>query len=127
MAVVAVSAIQNTHWLPELIQFILTDQAELVQKPFSLFGVLDASHAEWRDLRSIRNQIHKAGMFAGKTHSEGQFAGALDIPKVPSFTDRLKFRLSILPRVWSEGDHRDWNAIRLWTESLAPVLHQGGA
>jgi hypothetical protein len=56
--------------------------------------------------------------------SEGLFAGALDIGKIPSFGDRLKFRLSVLFRVWSEGDHRDWNAIRGWANSTRPLLLQ---
>jgi hypothetical protein len=55
--------------------------------------------------------------------SEGYFAGTLDIRKVPSFSNRLKFRLSVLFGVWAEGDHRDWDAIRLWAECLAPQLH----
>jgi hypothetical protein len=54
--------------------------------------------------------------------SEGLFAGALDISQVPSFRDRLKFRLSVAFGVWSEGDHRDWDAIRAWAEELAPLL-----
>ena len=47
-----------------------------------------------------------------KPVSEGLFAGALGIRKVPSSSDRFKSRLSVLFGVWSEGDHRDWNAIR---------------
>ena len=54
--------------------------------------------------------------------SEGLFAGALDIRKVPSASDRFKFRLSVLFGVWTEGDHRDWNAIREWTVNLGPLL-----
>jgi hypothetical protein len=54
--------------------------------------------------------------------SEGIFAGALDISKIPSFSDRLKFRLSVLFGVWSEGDHRDWDAIRAWADSLSTKL-----
>jgi hypothetical protein len=50
------------------------------------------------------------------------FAGVLDISKVPTFKDRLMFRLSVLFGVWTEGDHRDWNAIRAWAESLRPLL-----
>ena len=61
-----------------------------------------------------------------KPVSEGLFAGVLDISKVPSFSDRLKFRISVLSGVWSEGDHRDWNAIRLWAESLPPLLLKKG-
>jgi menaquinone-dependent protoporphyrinogen IX oxidase len=58
-----------------------------------------------------------------KPVSEGQFAGALDISKVPAWRDRLMFRLSVLFGVWAEGDHRDWKAIRSWAESLVPQFH----
>ncbi len=53
----------------------------------------------------------------------GATAGVADaIGKIPSFSDRLKFRLSVLFGVWKEGDHRDWNAIRTWAESLVPLI-----
>ena len=54
--------------------------------------------------------------------SEGLFAGALDIGPIPSLGERLKFRLNVLFGVWTEGDHRNWNAIRAWAESLRPHL-----
>jgi hypothetical protein len=54
--------------------------------------------------------------------SEGLFAGALNIAKVPSLSERIKFRMSVLFGVWTEGDHRDWKAIRSWAESLLPRL-----
>jgi menaquinone-dependent protoporphyrinogen IX oxidase len=54
--------------------------------------------------------------------SEGLFTGGLDISKVPSFWDRVKFRISVLLGVWKEGDHRDWEAIEKWGRSLVPLL-----
>ena len=54
--------------------------------------------------------------------SEGLFPGLLDISRVPSLGDKLKFRLSVVFGVWLEGDHRDWNAIHAWAESLRPLL-----
>jgi hypothetical protein len=54
----------------------------------------------------------------------GLFAGTLDLGKVPSFGDRMKFSLSVKMGVWSEGDHRDWNAIQAWAEDLRPLLLQ---
>jgi hypothetical protein len=54
--------------------------------------------------------------------SEGVFAGALDISKISSFSDRLKFRLSVLFGVWSEGEQRDWDAIHAWADSLSTKL-----
>lgn len=52
----------------------------------------------------------------------GLFAGFLDISKVPSLSDRLKFRMSVLFGVWKEGDHRDWVAIRAWAEETRRLL-----
>jgi hypothetical protein len=41
---------------------------------------------------------------------------------VPSAGDRFKFRLSVIFGVWKEGDQRDWEAIRVWAESLRPLM-----
>jgi menaquinone-dependent protoporphyrinogen oxidase len=122
-AVVAGSAIQGGQWLPEAMQFVQTHRAVLAQKPFATFLVCmtlamkDADKyrkhvATW--LEPVRALV--------KPVSVGLFAGALDIRKIPSLGDRLKFRLSVLFGVWSEGDHRDWNAIRAWAESTRPLL-----
>jgi menaquinone-dependent protoporphyrinogen oxidase len=122
-AVVAGSAIQAAKWLPEAMQFIQINRAALAQKPFAAFLVCmtlampkadQYRHhvAAW--LEPVRSVVRPV--------SEGLFAGALHIRKVPSFSDRLKFRLSVAFGVWSEGDHRDWNAIRAWAESLRPRL-----
>ena len=122
-AVVAGSAIQGRRWLPEAMQFMQTHRATLAQKPFAAFLVCMTlampsadkyrqGVADW--LAPVRALV--------KPVSEGLFAGALDIGKIPSFGDRLKFRLSVLLGVWSEGDHRDWNAIRAWADSIRPLL-----
>jgi menaquinone-dependent protoporphyrinogen oxidase len=122
-AVVAGSAIQGGHWLPEAMQFMHTHQAALAHKPFAAFLVCMTlatpradtyrqSVAEW--LVPVRSLVRPV--------SEGLFAGALDISTVPSFRDRLKFRVSVALGVWREGDHRDWNAIRAWAADLKPML-----
>jgi menaquinone-dependent protoporphyrinogen oxidase len=122
-AVVAGSAIQRGQWLPEAMQFIRTHQAALTKKPFAAFLVCmtlampNADQyrqgvADW--LEPVRALVRPV--------SEGFFAGALDISQIPSFSDRLKFRLSVAFGVWSEGDHRDWRAIRAWAADLKSVL-----
>jgi menaquinone-dependent protoporphyrinogen oxidase len=122
-AVVAGSAIHGRQWLPEAMQFMRTHQAALVQKPFAAFlvcmtlampgaGKYRQGVADW--LEPVRALVRPV--------SEGLFAGVLDISQVPSLGDRLKFRLSVLFGVWSEGDHRDWNAIRAWAADLKPIL-----
>jgi menaquinone-dependent protoporphyrinogen oxidase len=123
-AVVAGSAIQGGKWLPEAMQFMQTHRAALTQKPFAAFLVcmtLAIANGKYREhvadfLQPVRALVRPV--------SEGLFAGALDISKVPSFRDRLMFRLSVIFGVWSEGDHRDWNAIRAWAESIRPLLLQ---
>ena len=122
-AVVAGSAIQSASWLPEAMEFIQTNQAALRRVPCAVFLVCltmtmsnaDKYRAHVADfLQPVRAIVHPV--------SEGLFAGVLDISKIPSFGDRLKFRLSVLFRVWAEGDHRDWNAIRAWAEGLRPLM-----
>jgi len=122
-AVVAGSGINGAAWRPEAMQFIRDHQAELKRKPFAAFlvcmtlamknGEQYRSHvASWLDpVRALVRPV-----------SEGLFAGGLDIRKVPTFKDRLGFRMSVLFGVWKEGDHRDWNAIRKWAMELKPLL-----
>lgn len=123
-AVVAGSAINGGEWLPEAMQFMRSHQNELRRKPFAAFlvcmtlsmknGEQYRNHvATWLDpVRALVRPV-----------SEGLFAGVLDIKKIPSFSDRLKFRLSVMFGVWKEGDHRDWNAVRSWAVALKPLLY----
>jgi menaquinone-dependent protoporphyrinogen oxidase len=122
-AVVAGSAIQNRQWLPEAMQFMQVHQAELVHKPCAIFlvcmtlamrikGDYRGQVADW--LNPVRKLVQPV--------SEGLFPGVLDISKIPSASDRLKFRLSVLFGVWKEGDHRDWNAIHAWAKNLPRLL-----
>jgi len=104
-------------------QFMETHRATLIQKPFAAFLVCMTLAMPNAD----KYRAHVAGFLQPvralvKPVSEGIFAGTLDIGKIPSFSDRLKFRLSVLFGVWAEGDHRDLNAIRAWAESIHPLL-----
>ncbi len=121
-AAVVGSAIQAAQWLPEAMDFLRTHQAALARLPCATFTVCmtlamrnPQYHkvvSEW--VRPVRDLV--------KPVSEGLFAGVLDLAKVPSRADRLKFRISVAMGVWSEGDHRDWTAIRAWAEGLRPLL-----
>jgi menaquinone-dependent protoporphyrinogen oxidase len=123
-AVVAGSAIQNKQWLPEAMQFIRTHRAELDSKPFAAFLVcMTLAMRNGEKYRPFVAEFMAPVRALVKPVSEGLFAGSLDIRKVPSASDRFKFRLSVLFGVWKEGDHRDWTAIRQWAESLPPRLN----
>jgi menaquinone-dependent protoporphyrinogen oxidase len=122
-AVIAGSAIQGGRWLPEAMQFLQTHQAGLKQIPVATFLVcmtLAMKNGE-QYRQHVINWMEPARAFV-RPVSEGMFAGTLDIHKVPSLSDRLKFRLSVLFGVWSEGDHRNWDAIHAWAASLSPLL-----
>jgi len=122
-AVVAGSAVQNKQWLPEAMQFIQSHQAELARKPFAAFWVcMTLAMRNGETYRPFVAEFLAPVRALVKPVSEGLFAGVLDISEAPSFGDRLKFRLSVLFGVWSQGDHRDWNAIRIWAQSLPPRL-----
>jgi menaquinone-dependent protoporphyrinogen oxidase len=119
---VAGSGIQAAHWLPEAMQFVRNHQAELSRKPFAAFLVcmtLAMKHGDYRE--HVKTFLQPVSALV-KPVSEGCFAGVLDIRKIPSLGQRLKFRLSVLMGVWSEGDHRDWKAIRAWAETIRPLL-----
>ena len=98
------------------------NQAALSSRPFAAFlvcetltigdGTYREQVAEW--LNPVR--------VVARPVAEGLFAGVLDISKIASFSDRLKFRSSVLFRVWTEGDYRDWQVIMSWTERFRPLL-----
>jgi menaquinone-dependent protoporphyrinogen oxidase len=122
-AVVAGSAIQGKQWLPEAVQFVKANRAELSRKPFAAFLVcMTLAMKNGESYRPFVADFLSPVRTLVRPVSEGLFAGVLDISKVPTLKDRLMFRLSVLFGVWSEGDHRDWNAIRKWAEGLSPLL-----
>lgn len=124
-AVIIGSAIQNRQWLPEAIGFIQKHRNELSQKPFAMFSL--CMTLAMRDGEKYRPQVsewlHPVRNLVSPV-SDGIFAGVLDINKIPALSDRLKFRLSVVFGVWSEGDHRDWQAINAWANELYPLLIQ---
>jgi menaquinone-dependent protoporphyrinogen oxidase len=122
-AVVAGSAIHGNKWLPEAVQFVQAHQAELHSQPFAIFLVcMTLAMRNGENYRPFVAEYMAPVRALVQPLSQGLFAGALDIRKVPLAGDRFKFRLSVLFGVWKEGDQRDWEAIRAWAESLRPQL-----
>jgi menaquinone-dependent protoporphyrinogen oxidase len=122
-AIIAGSAIRDRQWLPEALHFVQKHQAALRQKPFAAFLVCMtlAMKSSEKYRPHVATWLDPVSDIV-KPLSTGLFAGVLDIGKIESFSDRLKFRLSVLFGVWKEGDHRDWNAIRAWAASTYPLL-----
>jgi len=123
-AVVAGSAIQASAWLPEAVDFIRTHQGALVQKPFASFLVcMTLAMPNGEKYRPFVADFIKPVRSMVSPVSEAQFAGVLDLKKIPSLGNRIKFGISVLLGVWKQGDHRDWNAIKSWSASLSSKLN----
>lgn len=121
-AIVAGSAIRDRQWLPEAMAWAQTHRAELARKPFATFLVCMTMSVKKESYRQgVREWMAPVRALA-RPVSEGFFAGILDLAKVPTWRQRLAFRISILLGIWSEGDHRDWAAIRAWADELPAKL-----
>lgn len=122
-AVIAGSAIQSSAWLPEAVDFINANQRVLSQKPFATFLVcMTLAMPNGEKYRPFVMDFIKPVRHMVKPVSEAQFAGSLDLQKLPSLGDRIKFGISVLLGVWKKGDHRDWNAIQTWASTLPEAL-----
>ncbi|HLN21122.1 MAG TPA: flavodoxin domain-containing protein [Bacteroidales bacterium] len=122
-SVIAGSAIQAGKWLPEAIEFLNNNKDALQRKPFAAFLVCMTLAMSKGDqykttvsgwLQPVRNIVTPL--------SEGLFKGVLDIKRIPSFSERLKFRISLMTGIWKEGDHRDWDSIRDWTRKTKELI-----
>jgi len=124
-AVVAGSAIRGQKWLPEAMQFLCDHRSELSRKPFASFMVcitlsMPNAGQYLEGLKSWMGPVRALVQPVG----EGYFAGALDFSKLPFSFNILAMHLVVLMGIWKQGDHRDWQAIHAWAESLYPRLLQ---
>ncbi|MCX6334743.1 MAG: flavodoxin domain-containing protein [Bacteroidia bacterium] len=122
-AIIAGSAIQASKWLPEAIEFLQKNREEISKKPFAAFQVcMTLAMPNGEKYRQGVSEWMEPVRKIARPIKEGIFAGRLDLKSLPSFSDRLKFKISILMGVWKEGDHRNWNEIKQWAEDLIPIL-----
>ncbi|PKN92243.1 MAG: flavodoxin, partial [Chloroflexi bacterium HGW-Chloroflexi-7] len=95
-AVVAGSAIQASAWLPEAVDFISANQHALSQKPFATFLVcMTLAMKNGEKYRPFVTDFINPVRRMVKPVSEAQFAGVLDLKKIPSLGDRIKFGISV--------------------------------
>jgi menaquinone-dependent protoporphyrinogen oxidase len=91
-AVVAGSAIQGKQWLPEAVDFVRANRAELSRKPFAAFLVcMTLAMKNGENYRPFVVEFLAPVRALVKPVSEGLFAGKLDISKVPTLKDRVLF------------------------------------
>ena len=121
--IVAGSAIRAARWLPEAMQFIRAHQSTLRHKPFAIYTVcITLAMSNREQYRSAVSGWTAPVRAIVQPLSEGLFAGMLDFKKLPFNWETLKLRATVAMGIFPRGDHRDWEAVRAWAESLKPML-----
>ena len=122
-AIIAGSAIRAARWLPEAMHFIRTYQSTLRHKPFAMYTVcITLAMQGGEHYRNAVREWTAPVRAIVPPLSEGLFAGMLDFNKLPFNWETLKLRATVAMGIFPRGDHRDWNAIHAWAESLKPML-----
>jgi menaquinone-dependent protoporphyrinogen oxidase len=123
-AVVLGSAVRSSRCLPEAVEFAKTHQDALNRVKVAYFltclmlAVADTEETRREAaafLDPLREQLPRV-----QPLGLGLFAGVLDFSKLP-FLYRFVWPLTA-GRQASEGDYRDWEAIRAWAGDLHPKL-----
>jgi menaquinone-dependent protoporphyrinogen oxidase len=123
-AVVLGSAIRSSNCLPEAVEFVKTHRDALNRVKVAYFltclmiAVADTEKTRREAaafLDPLREQLPRV-----QPLGLGLFAGVLDFSKLP-FLYRFVWPLTA-GRQASEGDYRDWEAIRAWAADLYPKL-----
>jgi len=123
-AAVIGSAVHSSKWLPEAIKFIEANQKVLSQIHVAYFltclTLYKSNDVTRRRARSYLDPVLDA-VPQVKPVDIGLFAGVLDYSKL-SFMVRMVMKSKMKKKGVPEGDHRNWNDIRAWTEGLSPKL-----
>ena len=121
-AVVVGSAIRSDRWLPEATAFVEKNRQLLSGIPVAYFlTCLTMSNPSTRTQGKARSYLNpEITAIPEVTPVDiGLFAGVLDYGKLP-FHIRMVMKLKMSFKGVSEGDYRDWEAIRHWAEGLHP-------
>lgn len=116
-AVVLGAAIYNAKWNADAHQFVSQHHDTLTQLPVAIFtlGPLSASEAAKRNSRrQLDNELAKYSWL--KPVAVEIFAGKYD-PSKPG--------LGFFDRFVPASDHRNWDAIRAWAQTLSVQLQHG--
>ena len=112
-AVVLGSAIRMANWLPEMVEFIKTNQSALQSRPVALFTVHILNTGADETSRAARLAYLNTVRPLLNPVDEVFFSGRIDLETL-SFVDRLMVKMVKSPI----GDFRDWNGIRAWSSAI---------
>jgi menaquinone-dependent protoporphyrinogen oxidase len=112
-AVILGSAIRMASWLPEMVEFIKTNQSALQSRPVALFTVHILNTGADETSRAARLAYLNTVRPLINPVDEVFFAGRIDLETL-SFVDRLMVKMVKSPI----GDFRDWDGIRAWSSAV---------
>lgn len=112
-AVILGSAIRMGGWLPEMVEFIKTNQSVLQSHPVALFTIHMLNTGADETSRAARLAYLSSVRQFVNPIDEAFFAGRIDLDTL-SFMDRLMVKMVKSPI----GDFRDWERIRAWSSSV---------
>jgi menaquinone-dependent protoporphyrinogen oxidase len=119
-AVIVGSAIRMGRWLPEAVDFVKKHHDKLSRVPAAYFVVCSTMKDDTPENRkktlAYLDPVRKAAPDI-KPVDTGLFAGVIDFSKL-SFIDKSMLKV----RGASEGDFRNWAAIKQWATDVAPML-----
>lgn len=116
-AVVVGSAIRMGRWLPEAVAFVQTQRESFSHIPIAYFlvsGLLRNDTPETR--RTVRAFLNPVRKMIEPT-SIGLFAGKIDYSRMDGSDRSIAEGVSS-----SEGDWRNWEAIRGWAQGLQSIF-----
>jgi len=119
-AVIVGSAIRRGKWLPEAVGFVKDNQDILGRLPIAYFVVCLTMRDNTAENRSkvmayldpVRKEAPKIQPVA-----VGLFPGAVNFGKL-SFVDTMMLKAKGV----SEGDYRDWPAVKAWASDVGPMF-----
>ena len=117
-AVILGSAIRMGAWLPEMLEFIRTNQAQLNQIPTAIFTVHILNTDKDDASRTAKNTYTAPVRKMITPVDEAFFAGSIDLDKL-SFLDRVLTRLMVGEASPKVGDYREWEKIRDWAKQVS--------
>ncbi len=112
--VVIGSAIRIGAWLPEALQFVKANQAQLAQLPVAIFSAHMENLGDDETSRQARAAYSAPVRALVKPAAEMFFAGKIELARL-SFLERVMSRM--MKSV--DEDKRNWDLIRAWAAGLA--------
>jgi menaquinone-dependent protoporphyrinogen oxidase len=116
-AVVVGSAIRMGSWLPEAVNFIKDNQAQLSRIPTAIFTVHMLNRGEDETSRQARQAYTAVVRQVLSPVDEAFFSGKMDYSRL-SFLDRTIAKAVEKQTDSRAGDFRDWEKIRSWAQEL---------